>query len=42
MTENLLKGPITIQYSEFVSIVANTENTVSGIVAVLEINSNEQ
>ena len=41
-TENLLKGPMILQESEFLSIVANTANTVSGIVSVLEINRNEQ
>jgi len=41
-TENLLKGPLILQESEFLSIVANTANTTSGIVSVLEINRNEQ
>ena len=41
-TENLLKGPIILQESQFLSIVSNTANTTSGIVSVLEINRNEQ
>ncbi len=41
-TENLLKGPLILEESEFLTIVANTANTASGIVSVLEINRNEQ
>ena len=41
-TENLLKGPMILEESEFLSIVANTANTTSGIISVLEINRNEQ
>lgn len=41
-TENLLKGPMILQESQFLSIVSNTANTTSGIVSVLEINRNEQ
>ena len=41
-TENLLKGPMILQESEFLTIVSNTANTTSGIVSVLEINRNEQ
>ncbi len=41
-TENMLKGPMILQESEFLTIVSNTANTTSGIVSVLEINRNEQ
>ena len=41
-SENLLKGPMILQESEFLTVVSNTANTASGIVSVLEINRNEQ
>ena len=41
-TENLLKGPMILEESQFLSIVSTTANTTSGIVSVLEINRNEQ
>ena len=41
-TENMLKGPMILEESQFLTIVANTANTASGIISLLEINRNEQ
>tara|TARA_Y100001938_G_scaffold138640_1_gene204449 strand:+ start:703 stop:1029 length:327 start_codon:yes stop_codon:yes gene_type:complete len=39
---NLIDGPLVLQESQTLSITANTANTVSGIVSLLEINRNDQ
>jgi len=37
-----LKGPLILQESESLSITAEANNVVSGVLSVLEINRNEQ
>ena len=39
---NLLDGPLVLEENQTLSLTANTANTVTGIVSLLEINRNEQ
>ena len=39
---NLLDGPLVLEENQTLSLTANTANTVTGVVSLLEINRNEQ
>jgi len=39
---NMIDGPLVLQESQTLSITANTANTISGVVSLLEINRKDQ
>lgn len=39
---NMIDGPLVLQESQTLSISANTANTISGVVSLLEINRKDQ